>query len=179
MRVSLQSALATLRHRCQPRPRPWRWCLLPLVLLVIQTSLLQVSVVRGHSMEPNLHDGDRLVVDKVSMAFVDAGIGDVVVMRSPSNPGLDYVKRIVALPGDQVAMRRGVLYRNGVPAESCQCIPDLDQMPPVEVPAGHYFVLGDNRPVSSDSREFGLVPAALLKGKVCLRFWPLQAASLF
>lgn len=153
--------------------------MLPMILLAIQGLALQVSVVRGQSMEPNLHDGDRLVVDKVSIHFAAAGIGDVVVLRSPTNPDVDFVKRIAALPGDEVALRDGVLYRNGTPTEVGSCIPDLGQMAPLQVPEGHYFVLGDNRPISCDSREFGLVPAELLRGKVCLRFWPLPAASLF
>jgi len=173
------SAAAGTRDRLARWHQRRFWCLVPLILLVIQGLLLQVSVVRGQSMEPNLQDGDRLVIDKVSMTFVAAGIGDVVIMRSPTNPAVDYVKRIVALPGDEVAMHRGVLYRNGAPAELGDCIPDLAQMEAIQVPDGHYFVLGDNRPISCDSREFGLVPAQYLKGKVCLRFWPLQAAGLF
>ena len=82
-------------------------------------------------------------------------------------------------PGDRVAMRKGVLFVNGVVADDYDCIPDRADMPERTVPADRFFVLGDNRPISCDSREFGLVPQDLLKGKVRVRFWPLDTASLF
>jgi signal peptidase I len=141
--------------------------------------VIQVSVVKGHSMEPCLHDGDRLVVDRVSYNLAEVGRGDVVVLRYPRNPSVDFVKRVVAVPGDRVAMRHGVLLVNGDVADDYGCIPDLQDLAELVVPDEQFFVLGDNRPVSCDSREFGLVPHALLRGKVRARFWPLANATMF
>ncbi len=141
--------------------------------------LIQVSVVKGNSMEPCLHDGDRLVVDRVTYSLGEVGRGDVVVMRYPRDPSVDFVKRIVGVPGDRIAMQDGKLTVNGVVADDYGCITDAQDLPELEVPAAHFFVLGDNRPISCDSREFGLVPQDLLKGKVRVRFWPLANATVF
>lgn len=148
-------------------------------MIAVHLFVIQVSVVKGHSMEPCLHDGDRLVVDRVSYNLGDVSRGDVVVLRYPKNPSLDFVKRVVAVPGDHVAMQGGVLLVNGQPADDYGCILDVQDLPECCVPPAHVFVLGDNRPISCDSREFGLVPHELLKGKVRVRFWPLASASVF
>jgi signal peptidase I len=149
------------------------------LMLGLHAFAIQVSVVRGHSMEPSLHDGDRLVVDRVSYGLGDVARGDVVVLRCPRDRSVDYVKRIVAVPGDRLAMVGGVLRVNGVPCDDYNSILDVQDLPERVIPAGHVFVLGDNRPISCDSREFGLVPLALLRGKVRLRFWPLATAAIF
>ena len=149
------------------------------LMILIHVFLIQVSVVRGNSMEPALHDGDRLVVDRVTHNLGGVERGDVVVLRYPRNPDIDFVKRVVALPGDLVAMRGGVLFVNGTVSDDYGCIPDRENLREHRVPPGMFFVLGDNRPISCDSREFGLVPEDLLKGKVRARFWPLADASVF
>ena len=93
---------------------------------------------------------------------------------------MDFVKRIVGVAGDRVYLRQGHLYVNGEMVDSeWTCIEDLDSTVEVTVPDGHYFVLGDNRAVSCDSREFGLVAEELVKGRVCVRFWPLDRLMLF
>lgn len=149
-------------------------------MVLLHMFVVQVSVVRGHSMEPSLHDGDRLVVDRVSYSVVDVHRGDVVVLRYPRNPAVDFVKRVVGLPGDRIAMCDGALLVNGeVQHQHWDCIPDHENLPELVVPAGSFFVLGDNRPISCDSREFGLVAQELLKGRVRVRFWPLASMSLF
>ena len=150
-----------------------------LAMVAIHAFVIQVSIVRGDSMEPALHDGDRLVVDRVTYNLSDVGRGDVVVLRYPRNPDVDFVKRVVALPGDEVALRAGVLLVNGAACDDYGCIRDRADMPRIQVPEGEFFVLGDNRPVSCDSREFGLVAEHLIKGRVRVRFWPLEAASVF
>lgn len=149
------------------------------LMVAVHLFVIQVSIVKGNSMEPCLHDGDRLVVDRVSYNVADVTRGDVVVLRYPRNPAVDFVKRVVAVPGDRVAMSQGVLWVNGEPADDYGCIPDIESLPELRVPEGEFFVLGDNRPISCDSREFGLVPADLLKGKVRARFWPLATATVF
>ncbi|MBL8754777.1 MAG: signal peptidase I [Planctomycetes bacterium] len=149
------------------------------LMILAHVFVIQVSVVKGHSMEPCLHDGDRLVVDRVSYSLGEVGRGDVVVLRYPKDPSVDFVKRVVGLPGDRVAMHGGMLTVNGSLADDYGCIVDAQELAEQEVPPGHVFVLGDNRPVSCDSREFGLVPHELLKGKVRVRFWPLANATVF
>ena len=150
-----------------------------LLMVTVHVFMIQVSIVRGNSMEPALHDGDRLVVDRVTYNLADIDRGDVVVLRYPRNPDVDFVKRVVAVPGDRVAMRAGVLFVNGEASDDYDCIPDRESMDEVVVKADEFFVLGDNRPISCDSREFGLVAEHLIKGKVRARFWPLQTASVF
>lgn len=150
------------------------------LMVVVHLFVVQISVVKGHSMEPSLWDGDRLVVDRVSCSFGEVARGDVVVLRYPRNPEVDFVKRVVGLPGDRIALHNGQLYVNGAMVDCpWTCIEDRDNTADVVVPAGHYFVLGDNRPISCDSREFGLVAQELLKGRVRARFWPLERLSVF
>lgn len=150
-----------------------------LLMIAVHAFVIQVSIVRGNSMEPALHDGDRLVVDRVTYSMADVDRGDVVVLRYPRNPDVDFVKRVVAVPGDRVAMRAGVLFVNGEAADDYGSIQDLASMDELMVPSDAFFVLGDNRPVSCDSREFGLVAQDLIKGRVRARFWPLETASVF
>lgn len=149
------------------------------LMVAIHLFVVQVSIVKGNSMEPCLHDGDRLVVDRVSYELGSVGRGDVVVLRYPRNPSVDFVKRIVGVPGDVVAMRGGQLFVNGDVADDYGCILDHQDLGGIVVPPAHFFVLGDNRPISCDSREFGLVPQELLKGRVRVRFWPLASAAIF
>jgi signal peptidase I len=151
-----------------------------LLVLAVQVFVVQVSVVRGHSMEPCLHDGDRLVVDRVSVALSGLERFDVVVLGNPTDPTVDYVKRVVGLPGDRVRLHRGVLMVNdrAVP-EDFAPIQDAATTTEVLVPGGFLWVLGDNRPISRDSRDFGLVPVDLIRGKVRVRFWPPARLALW
>ncbi len=145
------------------------------VMLVSSRAFLQVSVVKGSSMQPTIHDGDRLVVDRVTPRLGGIGRFDVVILGNPRNPSEDFVKRVVALPGEKVAIRKGRLVVNGrVLPEFFDKVGEIDDTPTWTVPDDCYFVLGDNRPVSLDSREFGFVPKRLIRGKVLLCLWPLS-----
>ena len=151
-----------------------------LVVVLLHVFVLQISVVRGLSMEPSLHDGDRLIVDRVSYSFGEVDRFDVIVLMNPRDHSVDYVKRVVGLPGERVRIRGGVVEINGDPLTTdVDLIDDDATMPELIVPSGHFFVLGDNRPVSCDSREFGLVQDELIKGKVRVRFWPLDRLTVF
>jgi signal peptidase I len=150
------------------------------IVVLLHLFVVQISVVRGLSMEPSLLDGDRLIVDRISYALSDVDRFDVVVLRNPRNQEIDYVKRIVGLPGERVAIHSGIVEIDGEPIEnSFEFVDDSATMSEIIVPDEHFFVLGDNRPVSCDSREFGLVQGELLKGKVRLRFWPLDRVKVF
>lgn len=148
--------------------------------MLVHIFVVQISVVRGLSMSPSLQDGDRLMVDRVSYAVTDVSRFDVVVLRYPRNPSIDFVKRVIGLPGDWVVLSGGVLCVNGeAVAEDFAHVADINAMGSWTVPKGKYFVLGDNRPVSCDSREFGMVDHKLLRGKVRMRFWPLSRFAMF
>ncbi|MEZ5965728.1 MAG: signal peptidase I [Planctomycetota bacterium] len=145
-----------------------------MVVFLLNMFVLQISIVRGHSMEPSLLDGDRLVVDRLAYAVADVSRFDVVVLRYPRDPATDFVKRVVGLPGERVAIDKGVVFVDGKAlSEDFTHVSDEADMHELVVPDDHYFVLGDNRPISCDSREFGLVEGGLLRGKVRARFWPL------
>lgn len=139
------------------------------------------SEVRGSSMRPGIHDGDRILVDHVSYMFATVAHGDIIVMRYPLDPTVDYVKRVVGLPGDHVEILRGQVWLNGERlAEDYVAAENIDPwaVADVVVEPGHFFVLGDNRIRSSDSRDFGQVPEVYLRGKVRARLWPFQRVGL-
>lgn len=143
--------------------------------------LFNFSEVRGSSMEPGIHDRDRILVDHLSYLFTDVHRGDVVVLRYPLDPSLDYIKRVVGLPGDEITIRGQEVWVNGELSEEPYVADELvdpyTYMTTIVKP-GHVFVLGDNRLRSSDSREFGQVETRLLRGKVRFRLWPLGRAGL-
>ncbi|MCA9001238.1 MAG: signal peptidase I [Planctomycetes bacterium] len=153
--------------------------LLPLAVFASLT--FNYSEVRGASMMPGIHDRDRILVDRVTYAFSEVERGDIIVMRYPLDPTLDYIKRVVALPGDDVVIQYGGVWVNGQPVE--QPYVDVKALDPstslhTTVLEDHYFVLGDNRIRSSDSREFGQVKRSLVRGKVRFRIWPPERAGL-
>jgi len=150
------------------------------ILVMIWGLLFNFSEVRGSSMKPGIHDRDRILVDHLSYLFGDVERGDIVVLRYPLDPSLDYIKRVVGLPGDEVAIRGDRVFVNGKlfdePYVDAEFADPYTHMSAVVKP-GHVFVLGDNRLRSSDSREFGQVDMGLLRGKVRFRLWPLARAG--
>ncbi len=144
------------------------------LVLVFYAVFFNLSVVRGSSMSPNIHDGDRILVEPWSYLFEGVDRGDVIVMRYPLDPSVDYIKRVIGLPGDQVTLAGGHVWVNGeLLHEPYVLDKDAESYMSVRVKDGHLFVLGDNRPRSSDSREFGQVPSDYVRGRVDLRLWPL------
>ena len=148
-----------------------------ILLAVVIFLLLQVVVPRfevvGSSMEPNLHDGQRLLVNKAVYFFREPEAGEVVVFQPPNNRQADYIKRIIALPGDVVEVKMGMVYVNGSPLDE----PYIKDQPsytldPKEIPDNSYFVLGDNRNNSNDSHKGWTVPRQNIVGKAWLSIWP-------
>ena len=156
-------------------------CKCTIVFLLAWGIVFNFSEVRGSSMEPGIHDRDRILVDNLSYLVTDVERGDVVILRYPLDPSIDYIKRVIGLPGDEIAIARGKVWVNGdelvEPYVAASAIEPWTTMT-VRVREGQYFVLGDNRRRSSDSREFGQVPFEYLRGKVRLRLWPLERVGL-
>jgi signal peptidase I len=149
------------------------------LLAVSYSVFFNLSVVRGSSMAPGIQDGDRILVEPWSYLLGPIERGDVVVLRYPPNPEIDYIKRIIGLPGDHVTLIHGEVWVNEERLEE-PYVESVDPMAALStvVEPGKYFVLGDNRPRSSDSREFGFVPEENVRGRVDLRLWPLGRAGL-
>lgn len=150
-----------------------------ILALVVHLFLAQATVVYGQSMEPNLHAQQRLIVDKLSYRLHSPQRNDIVVVDLPSMEEM-LVKRIVALPGETVEVRSGVVYVNGVPIP--QLYPhDMTayDMAPILLGPLSYFVMGDNRGNSNDSRSFGPITRDEVVGRVWLRYWPLDKFVVF
>jgi signal peptidase I len=145
--------------------------------VIIIVFLYQPVRVEGTSMLPRLEDHDRLFINKFVYDFSAIQSGDVVVFRYPLDPGKSYIKRVIALPGDRIRIDRGRVYVNGkllrepyVPLQ----YRDSDSMPEIEVPPDNYFMMGDHRSNSYDSRKFGPVARPLIYGKAVFVYWPAR-----
>ena len=149
---------------------------------LIVTFGFQVARVEGKSMEPTLQDQDRLIVNKaIYRFFEDPQPGDIVMHYYPADPDKSFVKRIIAEAGDTVRIEDGTVYVNEVPFPDA--IPakfrSHEDYGPEVVQDAYYFVMGDHRSNSSDSRTWGQVPKKYIVGKVQLRWWPLADATVF
>jgi signal peptidase I len=149
-----------------------------LIFFVIQLVVRQFRVV-GSSMEPNLHDGQHLIIDKLSYRLHSPERGDIVVFHFPHDPSRDYIKRVIGLPGETVEIREGRVYVNGKLLEEPYPVnPGSYSSQAVEVPEGSLFVLGDNRNNSSDSHSWGTLPESQIVGKAQVSYWPPQMWGL-
>jgi signal peptidase I len=139
--------------------------------------LYQPVRVEGTSMMPGLADQERIFINKFAYHLGAIERGDVVVFRYPGDPSKNYIKRIVGVPGDHIEILRGSVFVNGnrlvepyVPAQ----FRDERSMSEIIVPEGSYFVLGDHRNLSSDSRDFGVVEGEAIFGKAVFAYWPTE-----
>ncbi|MCA1589626.1 MAG: signal peptidase I [Acidobacteria bacterium] len=155
--------------------------LIIVVFVLIGVFAVQPVVVEGTSMVPELHDGERLLVNKLiyynieSVSWGHLTRGDIVVFWYPKEPDKSYVKRVIGLPGETVEVRNGKVFIDGevleedyLDIEHNQSLPSFS---PRRVDDHHFFVMGDNRDNSSDSRYWGLVPAKYIYGKAFFRYW--------
>ena len=163
------------------------------ILEVLETLLLAAFIffasrlvvqnfrVEGRSMMPSLSTDDLVLVTKISYLTSAPDRGDVMVISKPSQQREDLVKRVVGLPHETVEIRDGKVYVNGIGLDESAYIenPGNFSMPPVVLGADAYFVLGDNRRESEDSRRFGPVPARAIIGKVWFVYWPFEFFGLF
>jgi signal peptidase I len=186
-------------HRARTN-RSGKWVVEWLVVLAValalavcvRTFVAQMFYIPSGSMLPTLQIGDRIVVDKLSYHLHGVGRGDVVVFRRPPLEQANYadlVKRVIGLPGDTVASVNGKVYIDGKPLDEpwlSEPLPPTSPSPlpdgfslshPYTVPAGTYFVMGDNRTDSEDSRYFGPIAGSLIVGKMAFKVWPLNDST--
>jgi len=142
------------------------------IFFLLQTTV-QTFVVVGSSMKPSFEDGQRLLVNKVIYRFGEPQMGDVVVFHPPTGKRVDFIKRIIALPGDTVEIKGGMVYINDSAIDEPYInSPPSYTLPQEKIPEGEYFVLGDNRDNSNDSHSWGTVPQQNIIGKAWLSIWP-------
>ncbi len=169
-----------------PRRSAWSGWVRDLVLSIgvsafIIVFLYQPVRVEGTSMLPNLEDQDRLFINKLAFRVGEIQRGDVVVFLYPHDQTKSYIKRVIALPGDRVRIDHGRVSVNGEPLRESY-VParytDDRSQPEMTIPANQYFVMGDHRSISSDSREFGPVERRLIYGKAAFVYWPMDQAGV-
>jgi signal peptidase I len=149
---------------------------------LIVTFVFQVARVEGLSMAPTLQDQDRLIVNKLLYWISQPRRGDIVMLYYPVNPDKSFVKRVIAEEGDTVRISDGRVYVNDIPLDDDYVLSEYrshDDWGPQVISEGYYFVMGDHRNNSSDSRHWGLVPKKYIIGKVMVRWWPLPEARVF
>jgi len=152
------------------------------IVIPVRMFLFQPFVVKGDSMEPNYHSGDYLIIDELSYRLREPQRGEVIVFKYPLNPSYRYIKRIIALPGETIELVDGEVYVTKIDGEKQKIDEDLYiteetreawktmlTYSPITLKSNEYFVMGDNRNYSSDSRRWGVLPFENMTGKVLLR----------
>jgi signal peptidase I len=181
--ATAESATTEAPVASTPWPRPLRHLIdlfhdlavAVVICALLITYVVQAFKVQGTSMSPQLTDGERILVNKFIYHFRPIARGDVVVFWYTEDPDVSFIKRVVGLPGDSVEIRAGKILVNGELLDEPYVKPEhLDRrsFSVQEIRPGHYFVLGDNRRGSNDSRSWGLVPRRYIYGKAFLRIWP-------
>lgn len=156
------------------------------VLVMIYLFIVSPQEINGASMEPTYHNTELILTNKIAYKLGEPKRGEVIIFKSPSNKEIDYIKRIIGLPGDTVKLSSNRFYVNGQLVEEPYLDPELVTSPgsflhedeEIVVPDGEFFVVGDNRPHSSDSREFGPIPMKDIIGRALFRYWPPTRAGV-
>jgi len=164
-------------------------CISLAIILPVRYYLIQPFYVKGASMEPNFHDHEYLIIDEISYRFNAPVRGQVIVFRYPRNPQEYFIKRLIGLPGEEVQIKDSKITifnqenPNGLVLKESYLPSDLttlaDDETRIKIGPDEYFVLGDNRNNSKDSRSFGPVNKTFVTGKVLFRGWPLKEVTVF
>jgi signal peptidase I len=173
------------QHDFEKRYRLVREIIETVVLTLLMFLVIRFAVqnfnIEGHSMEPSLHDQELILVDKWTYLFHPPSRGDVIVFIAPPVPSQDYIKRVIGIPGDKITIQNTTVIVDGVPLKETYVDPrnqgntfEDKNIVNMVVPPDDYFVLGDNRANSSDSRVWGFVPKQNIIGRAALVYWPLQ-----
>ena len=152
------------------------------IFLFIYLLVLQPHKIKGASMEPNFPDGQYILTDKVTYRIRDPQRGDIIVFEAPIGNGEEFIKRIVGEPGERISIVDNTVLINGAPLPESYIPPGtptpignfLSIGEAKTIPSENYFVLGDNRPFSSDSRAWGFVPEDNITGRAWLIYWPIS-----
>lgn len=155
-----------------------------LIFLFVRTFLFEVRVVPSGSMIPAIMENDRFVAEKIALRFRAPRRGEILVFKPPAGAQFttDYLKRVIGLPGETVEVRGGTVYINGSPLDE-PYIPIMNRatsdFPAIQVPEDSYFMMGDNRNASEDSRFWGFLPKRNIRARAVLRIWPLSRIGSF
>ncbi len=179
-------------NQVKPKNEIWEWIKALLIALalvfLIRTFLFTPTVVSGASMEPNFHDRQRLIVNILVYSLREPEYGEVIVFHAPDeDQGKDFIKRVIGLPGDEVRVEGDAVYINGKKIEEDYIQAEIDRKAALgltynnsgdfderTVPEGKVFVLGDNRPISKDSRMIGFIDMDEIVGRADVVIWPLS-----
>ena len=155
------------------------------IVFPIRAYVAQPFIVEGDSMEPNFSDGDYLIIDEISYRFKEPQRGDVIIFRPPIRQQIFFIKRIVGLPGEMVKIEGGKIILSGndskrIVLDEEYLLGGIKTVPDVflKLSEDEYFVLGDNRERSSDSRQWGALKKDNITGRVLLRLWPLSKINI-
>jgi len=156
------------------------------IFLFIYLLVLQPHKIKGSSMEPNYHNGEYLLTDKLTYRFREPKRGEVIVFLAPGANGEEFIKRIIGLPNEDISIKDNSVYINNQKLTESYIPSDIETRPgaflkqdqEVKIPDGYYFVLGDNRTFSSDSRTWGFVKKEVIKGKAWVIYWPISKAGV-
>jgi signal peptidase I len=142
---------------------------------LVRTFLFETYRVVGQSMDPTLEQDERLIVSKLSYRLHEPQRGDIIVFHDPQDPGRNLIKRVIGLPGETLRIDQGQVYINErlIQEPYIESYSPYSQ-PPTPIPDGQYFVMGDNRNNSSDSRSWGTLPRDDIVGKAAFTYWPLR-----
>jgi len=157
------------------------------VFLVVYVFLFRPFQVNGNSMYPNFSDNEYVLTNIIGLRFENPKRGDVIVFKAPLDPDKDYIKRVIGTPGDRVLIKNGAVYLNGKKLDESSYLDTsiktyagsfLKEEEEATMDKDAYFVLGDNRPYSSDSREWGFVLKQSIIGESFFVYWPLKSMGL-
>lgn len=151
-----------------------------ILAVIIRFFLFQPFYIPSGSMEPTLQPGDRIIVNKITYRFSEPKRGDIMVFKYPRDPKRDFIKRAVGLPDENLNIKDSVVYINNKPIPQPFLEPGLQfgSFGPVDVPTGSYFMMGDNRNNSEDSRVWGTLPGENIVGKAMFIYWPLSRIGM-
>jgi signal peptidase I len=147
------------------------------IFFFVYVFLVQPHRVKGDSMLPNFHDGELLLTEKISYHLYQPKRGDVIVFAAPGTRKVDYIKRIIALPHETIKIEKGIIYINDELVKEPYEIQSTEGNVTLVLGDNQYFVLGDNRAASSDSRSFGAIDKKSIKGRTFLVYWPILRSS--
>lgn len=157
------------------------------IFILIYAFFFRLHQVFGHSMEPNFHDKEYVATDIISYRFRDPLRGEVIVLKSPSDPSKDFIKRIIGLSNEKIKLQDGSIFINGKRLDEGIYIDDSVKTRPgsflkndeeITIPADSYIVMGDNRGNSSDSRDWGVLKRQAMIGRPILVIWPFKQIGL-